>query len=701
MKKRIFFIVLALAMLLTGFAFTADAKTESLNDFVFNIDTGFESVIPATHESVQNVDFIDGYFPKGEDGDEGFLNNPQDLFIDRENNIYIADTGNNAVVKLDKDGNFVLAITEESGIKYPLGVFVDDTQDIFVADNGNKRVVHFDKDGNYVEEFVAPESELLSQNLTDFDPTKIAINDYNGYIYLLIGKEFLTLDAKNQFKGLVGTEPVGFDLADYLTRLFATDEQLAQLKKREPVSYNNFCITYDNEIFAVSSAQQNQIKKINSSGDSLYPDGQYAEMSLDSETGEMVSPFLVDIAVNSHEMITVADQRTSKLYQYNIDGELLAVFGGEAGDSISRGRFKNISSICYNTNDELWVLDAESNSLQKLRTTAFMQAVHEGITLYREGRYEESLATWDTISQLVSCYPAAQTSIANIYFKQERFEDAQAEYKEARNREGYAKAFGEIRDDFLVVNFGWVVPLGIVIVAAVLFLALYARRYCMLLEEDMFRKDITRFHEFRAMTQLALFHPLQTWDLLKWRRFRQNWLPAIVMPILTILVRFLASSCTAYTVSTMESYQVSFWYEVLLVLLPYLTFGFALFKITSVFSGEMTLCETFSSLGYSLFPMVLIWPPMTAISYIVAENEIAIFNLVQIVVYIWVLINIVGAIQRINDVSLGRAIALTLLSVLFTVIVWALCILIYIFTAQIVFFVNDLWAEIMGRLYGL
>ncbi len=64
-----------------------------------------------------------------------------------------------------------------------------------------------------------------------------------------------------------------------------------------------------------------------------------------------------------------------------------------------------------------------------------MDAVHWGITLYRQGRYEESLTTWDTISEMVSCYPVAQTSIANIYYKQERYTAALAEYQEAGNKE--------------------------------------------------------------------------------------------------------------------------------------------------------------------------------------------------------------------------------------------------------------------------
>ena len=695
MKKAI--CAALLAVLAAVSALTVSAKTDFAHDYIYNTETDQPSVIPKTHEAVRYIRYIEGYAPGGDSA--GMLNNPQDIFVDRQDNIYIADTDNNAVVKLDPEGNYVMAITQESGgIQYPLGVFVNDTQDIFVADNGNARVVHFDADGNYVEEFVAPDSELLSQNLTAFDPTKLAINDYNGYIYLLIGKEFLTLDAKNQFKGLIGTEPVGFDLADYLVRMFATDLQKEKLKKREPVSYNNFCITFDNKIYAVSMAGQNQIRKINSSGDSLFPAGRYGRESRDPDTGEWVAPMLTDIAVNSHEMITVADARTSLLYQYDVGGELLAVFGGK-GDTA--GRFGSISSICYNTKDELLVLDAGSNSVQILRTTAFADAVHRGITLYRQGEYDRSLETFDSIAGMVSCYPAAQKSMANIYYKQKQYDRAMAEYREAGDREGYAAAFAAVRKDWLTDNFAWVTLAALAAAAAAVALTVYARRYCVIIEEDMFRRDIGRVRELTGMSQLALFHPLNTWDLLKWRRMRKNWLPAVVLPLLTVLVRFLASSCTAYAVSTMESYEVSFWYELLIVAVPYVTFGLALYKISSVFSGEMTLCETFGALGYSLVPMIVIWPLLTALSHAAAAGEIGLFRGVQTVVCIWVALNILSAVQRINDCTLAKAVGLTLLGVLGTLIVWALLVLIYIFTAQLGFFGGDLWAEIVSRLYSV
>ena len=55
----------------------------------------------------------------------------------------------------------------------------------------------------------------------------------------------------------------------------------------------------------------------------------------------------------------------------------------------------------------------------------------------------------------------------------------------------------------------------------------------------------------------------------------------------------------------------------------------------------------------------------------------------------------------VDPLALARAVGLTLLGLLGTAVVWALCALIYIFTAQLGFFVKDLWQEIASRIYGL
>ena len=235
-------------------------------------------------------------------------------------------------------------------------------------------------------------------------------------------------------------------------------------------------------------------------------------------------------------------------------------------------------------------------------------------------------------------------------------------------------------------NFSWVVPAGVAVIALALFLVLYARRYCLLIADDMYDPKISRIRELCGMSQLALFHPPADMGCTE------------VAPDANQLAAGGGSTATADSAGTLSGLflhrlhgilrgkqEVSFWYEFLLVAVPYVTFGLALFKITSVFSGEMTLCETFSALGYSLVPMIVIWPVLTVLSHLVAEGEVGIFGAAQIVVYLWVAINILSAVQRINDVSLKRAVGLALLSAVGALIVWALCVLIYIFTAQLGF----------------
>ena len=119
-SRRVLRLTALLAAAASLLALPVAAKSDFAHDTILSEKTGRAAVIPETHECVQRIAYIEGYRPNGDS--EGLLNAPQDIFVDRQDNIYIADTGNNAVVKLDPDGKLVFAITEESGgLRYPLG----------------------------------------------------------------------------------------------------------------------------------------------------------------------------------------------------------------------------------------------------------------------------------------------------------------------------------------------------------------------------------------------------------------------------------------------------------------------------------------------------------------------------------------------------------------------------------------------------
>ena len=81
------------------------------------------------------------------------LSGPQDLFIDADNVLYIADTGNKRLVKYDIRTGEVAGELKYSGFATPRGIFVTETGDIYVADSGAKTVFRFAEDFTLKESF--------------------------------------------------------------------------------------------------------------------------------------------------------------------------------------------------------------------------------------------------------------------------------------------------------------------------------------------------------------------------------------------------------------------------------------------------------------------------------------------------------------------------------------------------------------------
>jgi hypothetical protein len=76
---------------------------------------------------------------------------PYSLAVDSSGNVYVADTGNDAVKERTAASNYELLNTLGSGFKAPRGVAVDAYGDIFVADTGNSAV----------KEMVAVDGDIL------------------------------------------------------------------------------------------------------------------------------------------------------------------------------------------------------------------------------------------------------------------------------------------------------------------------------------------------------------------------------------------------------------------------------------------------------------------------------------------------------------------------------------------------------------
>ncbi|MEE4312150.1 MAG: hypothetical protein V2J62_09820 [candidate division KSB1 bacterium] len=94
------------------------------------------------------------------------LDNPRGIAANSSGAVYVADTGNDRIVRLDnKDDNLVYSHEirlDNPGFSGPGDVTLDSQDNIYVADTGNNRVVVLDAEGRYQYDFGGIGSQMSS-----------------------------------------------------------------------------------------------------------------------------------------------------------------------------------------------------------------------------------------------------------------------------------------------------------------------------------------------------------------------------------------------------------------------------------------------------------------------------------------------------------------------------------------------------------
>jgi len=79
--------------------------------------------------------------------DDGDLNKPMGIFVDKDGFVYIADSGNNRIQKFDDKGHFVAKWgrmgTGDGQMMFPSGIVVDSRGIVYVAERDNNRIQSF------------------------------------------------------------------------------------------------------------------------------------------------------------------------------------------------------------------------------------------------------------------------------------------------------------------------------------------------------------------------------------------------------------------------------------------------------------------------------------------------------------------------------------------------------------------------------
>jgi tetratricopeptide (TPR) repeat protein len=361
----------------------------------------------------------------------------EDMFIAPDGTIYIADTGNGRIVKLEDFSE--VASYGEGILEGPTGVFVDPKGTIYVADAQKNTIVIMDRDGNVLNEFGRPDEPLFGKN-RDFLPRKIAVDARENLYIISEGSVdgIVLMNTNGDFIGYFGANTASMSMKMILQRTFLTKEQLDQFIKNEAASPSNVTIDHQSLVYTITAgtSREKSVRKFTISGKNIWPE------SYGSNT-------FGDIHVSQNGLVLAVDA-TGRIYEYDLNGALLFIFGAQDQGDQRLGTLTNPSAIARD-GEFVHVLDKDKNAIVTYQTTDFARRVHDGVRLYVEGFYTEAKPIFEEVLDYNGSLIMSYQAIADAYYKEGAYANALPSYRYAEDRNGYSQAFWELRN-YVVQN---------------------------------------------------------------------------------------------------------------------------------------------------------------------------------------------------------------------------------------------------------
>ncbi len=588
------------------------------------------------------------------------VNLPEDMFFAPDGFLYVADTGNGRILKLNQS----FEVVGEYGadvLEAPTGLYVHADGTMFIADSGSDTIVILDHDGAMINQFGRPDEPLFGAN-REFLPRKIAV-DARGNLYIVSEGSIdglVMMTAQGEFIGYFGANDADMSLRMILQRLFLTEEQLESFIRNEAASPTNLAIDSQSLVYTITSGTQpNQsIRKFTVSGRNL----------IDEVWG---TRSFRDLHV-SDEGLMIGVDGDGELYEYDTNGVLLFTFGGiDRGDQ-RLGLLSDPTAI-ERIGEMIVVLDRGKNALITYSVTDFARRLHEGVRLYMNGFYEEARPFFEEVLTYNGLVVWAYQAIADANFNEEDFRGALEYYRYAEDRAGYSEAFWELRNEVLQRYLAS--ALGVFVVGWVglsVFNRFERRRHWL----DPVRRWLGSLRQYRLIDDFVFMfrfirQPADSYYYIKVNQ-RGSLTFALLIYVWIILVRVLSMYLTGFVFNPYSAaWQIHFETEVTYTLIAFVVWNAANYLIASISNGEGSLRHIIIGTAYSLFPYVLFAFPITLLSNLLTLNEVFLFNFSMQIILVWSGIMLIIMVKEIHNFTVSETVR-NLLATLFTMAIFLL-----------------------------
>jgi len=665
-----------------------------------------------------------------------------DIVSDSEGNLYLADSGNNRIVILNKYDYSVIGVIRSyiddnnnpQTFNNPTGIYVTDenkmvdgSSKIYVCDNGNKRVVVFDKETLAYESTInEPKNALLDED--DFTPYAIAVDIY-GRIFIVshsCHQGVIVMSGDGEFTGFIGSQKVTYDVIEQIWRRFQSEEQREANVKNLSVPFNNITVDDDGFVYVTinfteleeqskqleniktKNSSYSPVKKLNSMGveimkrNGFFDPGGEVDVLMPEEVSQ-----IKDVAIGNEGSWTILDVSRSRTFTYDQNGNLLFAFG-DKGDQIGNG--ESYQALTYqavvNTVEKdgeiveekqynLIILDSTEtgNKLTVYHPTDYCDKIMSALHNENVHNYSETINNWQDVLTSNNNFDLAYIGIGKALYNQGKYKEAEKMLASAYETEYYAKAFTEIRKEIIG---NWMIPIvaAIILVLVLFFKFLgWAKKKNKATSLKVGRKT---YGEEMLYVFHLIFHPFDGfWDLKHEKRGSVR--AATTILGITIVAFFYQAIGQGYMFNPRGDYSTVF-LQVIAVLVPVLLWVVSNWCLTTLFDGEGSFKDIYIATCYSLAPLPVFVTISTILSNIFTVSEGSMVTLIVTLGYVWVAILLFFGMVVTHDYSTGKNVITTLGTIVAMAVIMFIAILFSSLVIKMVTFIVAIFSEIGNRL---
>lgn len=607
---------------------------------------------------------------------------PDDLYIDQDNMLYIADSQNRRIVKYSIDTGDVAGILENENLKNPRGVFVTKNGEIYVADPSAKMVFRFDKEFNLLQSIGRPTTPSFAD--TPFEPLRVAV-DNGGNIYIVgegVYNGVIQLSGSGDFLGYFTVNKTKLTFIQAIQNAIFTRAQLENLVARVPTTFSNLFIDGKGIVYTTTmGTHTDAVKKHNTAGGNM----------LKAQTYQ--SDSMTDIYVDKNGIIYTSIH-DGYIEVFSSSGELIFEFGSYVSDLDVSGLFSKLPTIAVDNHGNIWTADGDKGYLQSFKPTDYALMVYDAMGLYEQGLYEEALEQWNEVLKLNQMSVLAHNGVGKAYLHAGYYEKAMEHFEVAGNREYYSEAFWEVRNQWIQAH----LP-GIASAIALLW-------FISFLIKKLDKKRIVKKTKRRLVQKLwklpvlkdILYaskipkHPIDQYYNLRVQRSGSA-LGATILYLLffIIFMAYQTSKGFIYQFTDVEDMDINaivigfFAIWTLFIICNYL--------VASINDGDGSLQQVFMIPAYGLLPAMSSMLIVIIMSYFMTQNESFLLTIVLAVGVIWSIITIFLGLQTVHDYTTKETMVSLIITAVFIIIATIIALIIIIMWEQLWQFLKSIGME--------